>query len=704
MTTLHPHLSHPKYRPDIDGLRALAVLSVVAFHAFPTGLKGGFIGVDIFFVISGYLISTIIFQNLEKGTFSFTEFYIRRIKRIFPALILVLAASYAFGWFALFADEYKQLSKHIAAGASFISNIVLWDEAGYFDNATETKPLLHLWSLGVEEQFYLAWPVLLWFAWGRNFNLLTVTIIVAIASFYLNIKGILTDSVGAFYSPQTRFWELQCGSLLAWMTLYRKGAYAGFKSGLDGWLAAVVYRDSRHQTDGKTLNNALSFVGLSLLVYGFYVINKDLEFPGKWAVVPILGAVLIIAAGPHAWVNRIVLSNRLAVWFGLISFPLYLWHWPLLSFARIVETEVPSATIRIVAVAITILLAWLTYMLVEKPIRLGKHSGVKTVALIMLMLVIGNVGYLSYLKNGLEFRQADAPAKTKMFADVKGTVLYNTPEDWVDERCHSALGTSYDYLICRFTTATPKTLVVGDSHAAQFVYDSISKGSNDLALVAVNGCLPFIDLVTINPTEEFEEKSSRCKVVMPIVLKLLRDFPSIQRVAFATRGAMYIEGSGYGDTEKKNNYRIIKDPDDRLAENYNQFISGYVASINEILKFGKAVVFIEDVPEIGVSAKNCLDDRPFRISDKDRPGCNVSRQSFDERNAKYRKAVDSIVAATHNRVRIFPAYEYLCNESTCDGLKDGASYFYDDDHLSMRGSSYIFGKFAEWLKQVTPKL
>ncbi|MCK9608312.1 MAG: acyltransferase [Methylomonas sp.] len=704
MTTLHPHLSHPKYRPDIDGLRALAVLSVVAFHAFPSGLKGGFIGVDIFFVISGYLISTIIFQNLEKGTFSFTEFYIRRIKRIFPALILVLAASYAFGWFALFADEYKQLGKHIAAGAGFVSNIVLWDEAGYFDNATETKPLLHLWSLGVEEQFYLAWPLLLWLAWSRNFNLLTVTLVVAVASFYLNIKGILTDSVGTFYSPQTRFWELQCGSLLAWMTLYRKGAFAGVKTRLDGWLAAVVYRESQHKADGKTLANLLSFAGLGLLVYGFYIINKDLQFPGKWAVLPILGAVLVIAAGPHAWVNRIVLSNRLAVWFGLISFPLYLWHWPLLSFARIVETEVPSATIRIVAVMITILLAWLTYKLVEKPIRLGKHSGFKTVMLILLMLVIGNLGYISYLKDGLEFRQADAPAKTQMFADVKGTVLYNTPEDWIDERCHSALGASYDYLICRFTTATPKTLVVGDSHAAQFVYDSISKSSNDLALVAVNGCLPFIDLVTINPTEEFEEKSSRCKVVMPIVFKLLRDFPTIQRVVFATRGAMYIEGSGYGDTEKKNNYRIIKDPDDRLAENYNQFISGYVASINAILKFGKAVVFIEDVPEIGVSAKSCLDDRPFRISSKDRPDCNVTRKSFDERNAKYRRAVDSIDTATHNRIEIFPAYEYLCNESSCEGLKDGASYFYDDDHLSKRGSHFIFGKFAEWLKHVAPKL
>jgi peptidoglycan/LPS O-acetylase OafA/YrhL len=161
---LHNHLTHPKYRADIDGLRAIAVLSVVLFHAFPTlqlsifsslTIAGGFIGVDIFFVISGFLISTIIFDNLARGSFSFLEFYSRRIKRIFPALLLVLITCFAFGWFALLADEYKQLGKHIAAGAGFVSNFVLWNESGYFDNSAETKPLLHLWTLGIEEQFYI---------------------------------------------------------------------------------------------------------------------------------------------------------------------------------------------------------------------------------------------------------------------------------------------------------------------------------------------------------------------------------------------------------------------------------------------------------------------------------------------------------------------------------------------------------------------
>jgi peptidoglycan/LPS O-acetylase OafA/YrhL len=402
--THQTHLTHPKYRPDIDGLRALAVLAVVAFHAFPNWAKGGFIGVDIFFVISGYLISTILFENLENGTFSFSEFYSRRIKRIFPALLLVLIACFAIGWFALLADEYKQLGKHIAAGAGFISNFILWNEAGYFDNSAETKPLLHLWSLGIEEQFYIVWPLFLWFAWKSKFNLLTITIVVAVATFILNLKGVKQDMVATFYSPQTRFWELLSGSLLAWFTLYKKDAFSNIKSKIDIWLSLIVYSEKR-EGDGKTLANLLSFVGLCLLLYGFWRINKELSFPGKWALVPVLGAALIITAGSKAWVNRKILSNKVAVWFGLISFPLYLWHWPILSFARIVESEVPSRNIRIAAVVLSTALAWLTYKLVERPLRFGNYSKVKVTVLVILMNIVGFLGYNNFSRDGLPFRE-----------------------------------------------------------------------------------------------------------------------------------------------------------------------------------------------------------------------------------------------------------------------------------------------------------
>jgi peptidoglycan/LPS O-acetylase OafA/YrhL len=216
LPTQNDHPS-PSYRPDIDGLRAIAVLAVVIYHAFPKILKGGFIGVDVFFVISGYLISTILYEDFSKGRFSFANFYSRRIKRIFPSLIIVLFSCFMFGWFVLTAEEYRQLGKHIAAGAGFISNFIFWNEAGYFDNSADTKPLLHLWSLGIEEQFYIIWPLLLWIAWKSKFSLLGLILLVGTASFILSILGVNRDLVATFYSPQTRFWELLSGSLLAWI-------------------------------------------------------------------------------------------------------------------------------------------------------------------------------------------------------------------------------------------------------------------------------------------------------------------------------------------------------------------------------------------------------------------------------------------------------------------------------------------------------
>ena len=348
IVSYQPNVACSDYRADIDGLRAVAVLSVVAFHAFPNWFKGKFIGVDIFFVISGYLISTIIFKNLDKRTFSFKEFYIRRIKRIFPALILILISCFVFGWFALLPDEYKQLGKHILGSTGFVQNMVLWDESGYFDNSAETKPLLHIWSLGVEEQFYFLWPLFIWFAWKRKINLFLATVFIALISFILNIKGINENFVATFYSPHTRFWELLSGGLLAWINLYGESVFQKWK--VKGSSFPTIIHKNFTLDEKVVLDNVLSFLGIILLCCGFGIINKELNFPGNWAIIPVLGTVLIICSGSDSWVNRVVLSNRIAVWFGLISFPLYLWHWPILSFIRIIESQTPSWDIRLAAI------------------------------------------------------------------------------------------------------------------------------------------------------------------------------------------------------------------------------------------------------------------------------------------------------------------------------------------------------------------
>ena len=378
-----PDTPHVKYRPDIDGLRAVAVLAVVGFHAFPNWVSGGFVGVDIFFVISGFLISTIIFEGLDTGRFSFLEFYSRRVKRIFPALLLVLVACLSFGWALLLADEYAQLGKHVAGGAGFVSNLVLWNESGYFDGGSDKKPLLHLWSLGIEEQFYIVWPLLLWAFWKRRVGVLTVTLLIFLASFGLNIAGIAHDPVATFYSPLTRFWELLCGSLLAWLSLKQNairltGPSATFP-GLRAIAAFLALEGKR-----SPLRNALSIGGALLIAVVFLLVTKEKAFPGWWALPPTLGAALLIAAGPEGWVNRVLLARRTMVFFGLISFPLYLWHWPLLSFVRIVVSEAAPRAIRVAAVLLAIALAWVTYKLIEKPLRFGGHGYLKSVVLASL--------------------------------------------------------------------------------------------------------------------------------------------------------------------------------------------------------------------------------------------------------------------------------------------------------------------------------
>lgn len=371
------------YRSDIDGLRGVAIILVVGFHAFPSVIRGGFIGVDIFFVISGFLISAILFESLDKGTFSFTEFYARRIRRIFPALLVVLVVCYVVGWFVLLPNEYKQLGKHIVGGVAFVSNLLFWNEAGYFDNNSDTKPLLHLWSLGIEEQFYIVWPLLLWIAWKKNFSFFYLIVSLILVSFFLNVKNVHGDHIGNFFSPQTRFWELLSGSFLAWLELYGR-THASINKTQNSFFRRSLFLQSSEQKPDenhmsefnasfqagiiklankyeKELSNSKSLLGLIFITCSMRYITKDIDFPGGWALFPILGSMLIISAGKRAWLNNAILSNRLLVWFGLASFPLYLWHWPLISFVRVIEGVSPPISIRMATVVSSIILSWLTY-------------------------------------------------------------------------------------------------------------------------------------------------------------------------------------------------------------------------------------------------------------------------------------------------------------------------------------------------------
>ncbi len=664
MTT---HLSHPKYRPDIDGLRAIAVLAVVAFHAFPSWVKGGFIGVDVFFVISGYLISTILFENLDRGIFSFSQFYARRIKRIFPALILVLISCFAFGWFVLLADEFKQLNKHIASGASFISNFVLWNEAGYFDNSAETKPLLHLWSLGIEEQFYILWPLLLWLAWKRKCNLFIITIVVAVSSFILNLKGITQDRVATFYSPQSRFWELLIGSLLAWVSLYKKHTFTDINSKMDVLLSRI-FCSNKKDKDGKILTNILSFVGLLLLMSGFFLIHKELSFPGKWALIPVLGAVLIITAGHKAWMNRLILSNKIAVWFGLISFPLYLWHWPLLSFARIVESEMPNRNIRMAAVILSIALAWLTYRFIERPVRFDKHSKMKVVALVVLMTIVGSTsyaGYNLYEKNSLKFREAEKTVKTNRFdMPYRESCKHITKEVYSDDWCSGGTKTRHPI----------STAMIGDSfsNAYSTMLNAYSK--------EVDTKFSFIQFGRGQCPLLFDYGPAYCQLITKKTFDYIKNSSEIKTVILA---------SSWSDYYTTKDFYWVNHIETKQA-----FITAFEKTIKAYKKLGKnVIVFL--APPIGSNPRSCI-NRPIRLTDK--KICSLSTSDALLNEDGYRGYLVDFINGLG--IQYFDPFKYFCDNLQCKIMENGKIFYADDRHLSVFGGEFLSTKASSELRKL----
>lgn len=359
-----------QYRPDIDGLRAIAIFGVVIYHAFPEIIPGGFVGVDFFFVISGYLISGIIFRQTLDGAFSFSDFYARRIKRIFPALLLVLIVTLVYGWNVMLSDEFVMLGKHVSGGLGFIQNIILYNESGYFDAASETKPLMHLWSLGVEEQFYIFFPFISLLFVKSKSRILYIVSGISLASFLYNVHLVYLNPSASFYLPFSRVWELMAGSFLAWLSLKKKYSPSVFMS------------------------NVISFSGLLLVIASFALINKYDPFPGFLALMPVVAAALLIKAGDNSFINKRFLSAKPMVILGLISYPLYLWHWPIMTFVRMSMPNTPSGTIMLSAVLASVVLAYLTYRFVEIPLKSVVIKPYLTKALSISGILIFFIGLL----------------------------------------------------------------------------------------------------------------------------------------------------------------------------------------------------------------------------------------------------------------------------------------------------------------------
>jgi len=641
-------MQHPKYRPDIDGLRAIAVLSVVVFHAMPKTLKGGFVGVDIFFVISGYLISTIILQGVRTNSFSFVEFYVRRIRRIFPALIVVLATSFIFGWFALTADEYRDLGKHIAAGAGFVSNFVFWNEAGYFDKSAELKPLLHLWSLGIEEQFYIFWPLLIWLGWKYRTSAAFLILAVMALSFVANVWEIRHDRDGAFYLPQARFWELAVGGFLAWLEIESRGKATLWNRVLLRRFDCGSTLPSRWRISWQVADG-LSIFGLGLIIFALFAIDRHLSFPGFWAVIPVVGAAAILAAGANAAVNRFILARREMVWVGLISYPLYLWHWPLLSFVTIVESKLPADGIRLALVIAALLPAWLTYRFIERPLRFGGRENLRAAALSGVIAIVGCFGLGTYWFGGLAFRPSPVDVfyegdigHDKFFAYGSKKYAHCT-----DAKIFQASLEFLGYRRCLQSDAKRPVdmVVIGDSHAEHL----------------------FIGLAAALPDRN-------------IAYYIKNDIPFVSRSSFKDIFSVVASDQNI-KAVVVSAYWSIRTEEMSAADLAQQLGS----TIDRLERAGKQVFLSDDVPHFSFSPLACGFARAFSTRQRQ---CDVSADEISRDEAKVRAAF-KVILADHPETRLLEIGKYFCRDSHCSMSGEGKLLFRDNSHLNIPGSLYV---------------
>jgi peptidoglycan/LPS O-acetylase OafA/YrhL len=531
------------YRPDIDGLRAAAVITVILFHAFPTLLPSGFIGVDVFFVISGYLISSIILSQLYRKKFSILDFYSRRIRRIFPSLIVVLAASYCLGWRFFSPPELRALGRHLSAAAIFLSNFLLNSEAGYFDVSAIDKPLLHLWSLSIEEQFYLFWPLLLFLCVIVRISPLILILTGCGASFAHELYLLKSSTPSGFFLPTARFWELMAGAAVAYFHTSKAGPISPLSSN------ASHSPEKSAPARLHKIRHLLSVAGAALLGAGLVVIREGQDFPGWLALLPVVGTGLLIAAGPRGIVNKHLLSNRLLVGVGLISYPLYLWHWPLLSIAHTASIssfeQEPSFGVRCGIIALSVALAWALFQFIEKPMRSVRLAGVKTALLLILMGAIGYIGHLTYISEGFASRQAAA-------AQAFYSVNFPTLQAWRGGVCfqeNATYANAIDYDKCTTNGASatsPRVLLWGDSHAAHLYPGLVEVFGSRISLtqMTLGRCSPILDAPPFAECGEFNNRVlTRIKREPPDVVILAAAWrPSLLQHVPATLSALQAAG------------------------------------------------------------------------------------------------------------------------------------------------------------------
>lgn len=651
-STFQPQsFTRPKYRADVDGMRAFAILSVLFFHAYPNVLKGGFIGVDVFFVISGYLISGIIFRGLQHNSFSFFDFYARRVRRIFPAVTVTILGAYILGFFFLTSYELETLIKESPYAAFFLENWRLYlQTGGYWDAGTELKPFMHFWSLGVEEQYYIFYPLICFVLWKFSKKTFLASLLFMFAvSFGLCLYDTSNEPIRAFYSLHSRFWELLVGGILAYVEIQWGDVKSKLSCLVDCYSA-----------------NFASCLGALLLLIGLVTFKEGENFPGWQALLPTIGAVLIIFAGEKAWLNRFVLSNKIVVFIGLISYPLYLWHWIFICiFRNNLAGELPSGSLMVITIALSFIMAYLTYNFIERPMR-SKKATWQLVTVLALLLLVLTLGLKTAIRKSETLQSIVYGGDSVIIAEMIDKIPH---VDQKDSTCESKFGDHFT--VCRATVDKPEVLMYGDSHL-HLMWKYLYKQSNlpGFYIVAGDGTVVF-DGVYPRKVEQFVmEEQQR-------VWEVLRNSPEIRTVVLR----------GYWSSYNTRDLVSIKYPDLSGTELVQQSWRDLFAELHFL---GKNVILVLDNIDVDYDPiKKCLSVQRVSLGEKPGNECivpykDILQSQYDVRSFLIEEA------KKWDNISVVDSWKTLCNEKGCYLAKDKIPYYQDNDHLSPYGNELLW--------------
>lgn len=458
------------YRKDIDSLRGMAIIFVVIYHVYPSALPAGFVGVDMFFVISGFLITTLIVKNNSYRTLIY--FYLKRINRIFPALLIVLAFTLLLGYFKLLGSDYKSLGLDVLFSTLFVQNILYLNQIDYFNQSLDYKYLLHLWSLAVEEQFYIFYPLLIIFLKKNRFNLIKIILLLCAISFLLDIVIVRIYRVAAFYLPFTRFWELSTGGI-----------------------AALLYINNAKKVlgDNPKLYNAVCIIGVTLLIISAIISDPGRHNPDFTTLFPVIGTTLLLISRDNSHFNNKNIFDNILIFIGLLSYPIYLWHWPLLVFIKEFGTLDNINYLKPFSVFLSLILSYITVLAVELPIRRSLNVHLNAAILVLISGLIGAIGAYIYYNDGLnkrlpyEVREMTSHSYDYEAWYRQGTCLLRPDQD------------HRNFKNCEISSPVNSTedsiLLWGDSHAAALFpgYQLTFGNRYKIIQLTSSGCAPILD-------------------------------------------------------------------------------------------------------------------------------------------------------------------------------------------------------------------